>query len=530
MTDPRPISLFPQDKDGPHLHTQIHSVEKNTKKPVTKKAVVRRRKNTHIACVNCSKWHLSCEASRPCHRCVSKNIADTCIDVPRKRTKYLDGISDAQWKHSLAPNNNNNNNNTVVSKPVMSIARRGIATSPSNPRQDFIPAGSPNTNQHSPKEKTPSISPSYDMSSNYNSPSESANAPTFAYPSQFQNVYKNLLGPNSDEIINSGANLFMDHFPLVPVQSTNHSLDFKRYSDVSTPSSDSPLPDSPNTSSFRYDAATNQYYLNNTNKAYPEIIPIIQAKHPPVYKDPSTSNLVDKPGFNASLVLAASFPHNNKNFTNSNFIKSNSHWEHSLRYSKPMDIYTKIDQPFSHTRGFHYLLSYIKKRFPRDDVVSMCRSLAEFRPVFLESAVTLTEEDMIFVEQSYQRTLLEYTKHISKVGVPTCIWRRNGQISYMNEEFEILTGWTRKELLNKMTFIVEIMDDDSVRSYFKTFSTIAYKDFKGCEQMKTCRLITPIKGQVIACECIWTLKRDFAGLPLMIIANFMPTFQLQHTP
>ena len=96
------------------------------------------------------------------------------------------------------------------------------------------------------------------------------------------------------------------------------------------------------------------------------------------------------------------------------------------------------------------------------------------------------------------------------------------RISYINEEFEILTGWTREELLNKMTFIVEILDDDSVRDYFKTFSSVAYKDFKGCEQMKTCRLLTPLEGQVVNCGCMWTLKRDISGLPLMILGNFMP--------
>lgn len=129
---------------------------------------------------------------------------------------------------------------------------------------------------------------------------------------------------------------------------------------------------------------------------------------------------------------------------------------------------------------------------------------------------------MIFMEQCYQRTLLEYVKFIAQIGTPTCIWRRNGQISYVNEEFEILCGWTREELLNKMTFIVEIMDDESVRDYFKTLSKVAYRDFRGSEKMKVCRLLSPIKGKIIHCCCMWTLKRDVSGLPLMILGNFMP--------
>lgn len=152
----------------------------------------------------------------------------------------------------------------------------------------------------------------------------------------------------------------------------------------------------------------------------------------------------------------------------------------------------------------------------------MCRSLAEFRPTFIAIAVTLTEEDMIFMEQCYQRTLLEYDQFISQMGTPTCVWRRNGQVSYVNDEFSLLTGWTRADLLFKMTFIVELMDDESVREYFKTFNRVAYRDFKGSERMKTCKLLTPFRGREVECCCIWTLTRDVFGLPLMIIGNFMP--------
>ena len=95
-------------------------------------------------------------------------------------------------------------------------------------------------------------------------------------------------------------------------------------------------------------------------------------------------------------------------------IQNNCELFHSLRYKTPMEIYTLISQPFSHTSGFHSLLTYLRRRFNKRDLVEMCRSLAEFRPIFIACSVTLTEEDMIFMEQSYQRTLLELSLiHIS---------------------------------------------------------------------------------------------------------------------
>lgn len=497
----------------------------------------RRRKNTHIACINCSKWHLSCDDSRPCKRCIVKNIQDTCVDAPRKRAKYLEGISDDLLKtegQQIATSPNNTNRE--IPKPLMAIARIAASssmspmpttsppqyvTSPNNPLAKAN-SQSPTNGVSSPQLYNPNSPPYYKLYRT-DTPSSRANAPTFAYPSQLNNVYKYLLGPNSEEIINIGTNLFMDHHPLVPVNVPSNSLDFKRLNHDPSATSENMNTQS-TTQEVRYDVATKQYYLSTASKSYPEILPLIQATHPTdIPKDTPITELIDNPTLRTSIVLATHFPNNKHGVS---VTKCNNNWEHALRYDKPMEIYSLIDQPFSHTRGFHYLFLYIKKRFPKEDVVEMCRSMAEFRPIFLNCAITLTEEDMIFVEQSYQRTLLEYSRHISKVGVPTCIWRRNGQVSYMNEEFELLTGWTMAELLNKMTFIVEIMDDDSVREYFKTFATIAYKDFKGSQQMKVCRLLTPIQGTLVECECIWTLKRDFAGLPLMIIANFMPTFQL----
>lgn len=271
------------------------------------------------------------------------------------------------------------------------------------------------------------------------------------------------------------VDLFTTHFPLLP-QEVNNSR-FRRR--------------------IHFDANVRQYYLNDKT-TFPEILDQIEPKPKSI-----------------SLALDISSP-------DARAVQNFPDVPHSLRYATPMEIYTLISKPFSHTSGFHSLLQYLRSRFNREDIVEMCRSLAEFRPTFIAIAVTLTEEDMIFMEQCYQRTLLEYDQFISQMGTPTCVWRRNGQVSYVNDEFSLLTGWTRADLLFKMTFIVELMDDESVREYFKTFNRVAYRDFKGSERMKTCKLLTPFRGREVECCCIWTLKRDVFGLPLMIIGNFMP--------
>ena len=53
------------------------------------------------------------------------------------------------------------------------------------------------------------------------------------------------------------------------------------------------------------------------------------------------------------------------------------------------------------------------------------------------------------------------------------------------------------------------------------FLKIAFGDFLGAT-MTECTLLTPKKDSKIRTGCMWTLKRDVFGTPMMIIGNFLP--------
>ncbi|KAL3229090.1 Transcription activator of gluconeogenesis ERT1 [Nakaseomyces bracarensis] len=517
------------------------------------------KKNTNVACVNCSRNHASCESKRPCTRCIKKGIANTCIDAPRKKRKYLEGVESALITrdpssgnlsnlnynggigiHAGIPNgmlqapytpqyqdyNNGNHRSKFLSNAAdseYSILSNIIRQDSTNKRNDrdfgqqnygngrYATYTGPNSEVNTPSSAshTPnamngpqSLSPGNNKVFNVDITQQNtfAHKPPQPYPSSNMNIYSILLGPYGSDIVSSHVNLYANHFPLVPYPTADGTINFKRIY------AHDPLSKTEKTDSF-YNSKINQYYLNNDCMTLPEL----------QYK--LDNNKIEKRENNPDYAMSVSLecvppdiarPYNNVE------------WDHSLKYATPVEIYKLINEPFSHTPGFRHLLIYLRKRFNQRDLVSMCQSMAYFRPIFIACSIALTEEDMIFMEQCYQRTLLQYVKFIHEIGTPTCVWRRNGQISYINDEFEILTGWKRDELLNKMTFIVEIMDDESVREYFKTFSRVAYNNIKGSEQMDICRLLSPIKGQVIECKCMWTLKRDMSGLPLMILGNFMP--------
>lgn len=199
----------------------------------------------------------------------------------------------------------------------------------------------------------------------------------------------------------------------------------------------------------------------------------------------------------------------------------------SATRKRPGDIYTNVKNPFAYTLGYRRLFRYLKQRFEREQMIQMAQCMSRYRPSFIACTNSLDRDDLVFMEQCFQRTLLEYEKYIGASGTPTAVWRRTGQIAAVGKEFCILTGWSRKQLLHRDgpqdgqgMFIVEVMQDESVLEYFQMFSDISFGDSRDA-MMSEC-MLRSATGQTIRTASIWTLKRDVFGIPMMIIGNFLP--------
>jgi hypothetical protein len=46
----------------------------------------------------------------------------------------------------------------------------------------------------------------------------------------------------------------------------------------------------------------------------------------------------------------------------------------------------------------------------------------------------------VFIEEAFERMLLDYDRVFSAMGVPACLWRRTGEIYKGNREFTELVG------------------------------------------------------------------------------------------
>jgi hypothetical protein len=187
------------------------------------------------------------------------------------------------------------------------------------------------------------------------------------------------------------------------------------------------------------------------------------------------------------------------------------------------EVYGNVNKPYDYKEGFHHLVKYVKGCMEKKNILRICRALAQFRPSFMAILIHLSEEDLIFMEKCFQRTLTEYEKLINFSGTPTVVWRRTGEIALVGKEFSLLTQWPRDQLLSKKTYIYELMDNSSAVEYWEQFSLIAFDTSQQCV-MTTCKLISH-QGTTVPCAFCFTNKRDIFDVPLAIVGNFLPLFE-----
>ena len=49
-------------------------------------------------------------------------------------------------------------------------------------------------------------------------------------------------------------------------------------------------------------------------------------------------------------------------------------------------------------------------------------------------------QDLVFIEEAFERLMLDYDRVFSCMGIPACLWRRTGEIYKGNREFAELVG------------------------------------------------------------------------------------------
>ncbi|KAJ2440127.1 Transcriptional regulator of nonfermentable carbon utilization, partial [Coemansia sp. RSA 2337] len=90
----------------------------------------------------------------------------------------------------------------------------------------------------------------------------------------------------------------------------------------------------------------------------------------------------------------------------------------------PAEVYSSVTEPYKYYKGFHFFFRHISDRMDKKDIMRVSRAIAHFRPSLVSQLRNLTHDDLVFMEKSFQRALMEYEKLIGFIGTPTVVWRR----------------------------------------------------------------------------------------------------------
>ncbi|OKL55716.1 Transcription activator of gluconeogenesis [Talaromyces atroroseus] len=576
---------------------KVDGAARDTQKPASnsKDPSRPRRKKARRACFACQRAHLTCGDERPCQRCIKRGLQDACHDGVRKKAKYLHDAPDGALMPG-AGGGYFNQGNGLPKNATNNFAPNGNNAQQPQPKPNNIytgstPAPAPtfNANGSFDANTTPSQVLTDSASMNPGPFTATPASPTFSISAS--SAIPNISQPASDMAPGTGAaqnsfGAFFDpsdpalfNFDLASMNFGNRygALEFGMLGHMATGAGDTPpsdsgaqrgsigqrsnsqqfgtpapgtFTDSPNQQSFMFgDPVLNEWSTGqNPNRMglygqggmhllqqqQKQDAPHAYAIGSGAFASPSSTTSP-----HTSTAPAAAFeesPMKTKTVISTPHLRHQSLYTTSnkRRLREPSAIYESVKEPYSYTGGFHKLIAYIKRRFSPPKTVRIAKALASIRPSFIATTKTLDQDDLIFMERCFQRTLWEYEDFINACGTPTIVCRRTGEVAAVGKEFSILTGWKKEILLGKepnmnvntgnpqssepnpfssslsrssggasgpgprlfnqdnsntaAVFLAELLDDDSVIEFYEDFARLAFGDSRG-SVMNTCKLL-----------------------------------------
>ncbi|KAI9304771.1 hypothetical protein BJ944DRAFT_202171 [Cunninghamella echinulata] len=184
-------------------------------------------------------------------------------------------------------------------------------------------------------------------------------------------------------------------------------------------------------------------------------------------------------------------------------------------------------KPYNYVSGYARLQKYMDNNMSASSRQRILNVMGTFRPAFRSVAQSLTDIDLILVEEAFERLLLDYDRVFSSMGIPACLWRRTGEIYKGNKEFASLVNVPIETLREGRLCIYELMAEESAVNYWEKYGNIAFDP--GQKAVLTSCLLKnpePDNTSVISCCFSFTIRRDKYNIPTVIVGNFLPV-QLQ---
>ncbi|KAH9948531.1 hypothetical protein B0H21DRAFT_820854 [Amylocystis lapponica] len=424
-----------------------------------------KKKKANRACFHCQKAHLTCDDSRPCQRCIKRGMAANCTEGHRKKAKYL------------------------LDEEELELLKRTKSADSSSKSAEPTPMPQ---SQSEPQFVPPDPMFSYPSSQSYTLSSEGANleysilsailgnSPDSGTTGSPSGTHAHPHGQPSSSYATAGSSssLVNATWPAEPYGTSAQAsangypqAGSSTYSEppIGIPPSETTLPSAlqtsaaavpvsvsvPMTSSQDYNAPTSAGYTNTS----------FSQQQSASVSQPGTSRpypYTDYSGEHASAQYSAQ-PTNGASSSNSappygrprglsSTLRAERPWAGptmglAVANTSAQAVYDSVTKPYDYTEGYHFLMK--------------------------NAAV---EEDEVFVEKCFQRSLIELDKLVSFSGTPTVAWRRTGEICLVGPEFCMLTGWEREELVGRRKYIYELFENQSVVEYWENFANHAFEN------------------------------------------------------
>ncbi|KAH8093940.1 hypothetical protein BXZ70DRAFT_372435 [Cristinia sonorae] len=521
-----------------------------------------KKKKANRACFHCQKAHLTCDDSRPCQRCVKRGMADNCTEGHRKKAKYLLDEEELEaLKHQKSGD---------TSKSADSIQHTGQSQPPQQPGSYMPP---PN----------PSMYASYDAPASYPGyPTPSTNGgATLEYSiiSSILNPSAPPAGPSQNgqsrppqpaaAYVSQTPGLVTAQWPAEPQYNAGgQSASSNGYGSSGTPSTSFGPPARPsNSSDMSPPSVTESATYMRLQNSFGSTPPTSYSRPSPSSGDPSSSMSYDyqngqqaqtptsttmsygSPGIGAPFQRTRSGP---STWTASSVMttvdggmgQGSSNGANGSGGSagaggyangtaavatvggqvrEATSVYKMVTKKYDYTEGYHFLMKHISCRgFEKNDILRIVRALAIFRPSLIALQMPMTEEDEVFIEKCFQRSLVELDKLVSFSGTPTVAWRRTGEICLVGPEFCMLSGWEKEELVpvGRRKYIYELFENQSVVEYWENFANHAFENTTQ-SVYSHCVLLRP-NGSPVPCTFCFSIRRDIMDLPSLVIGQWLP--------
>ncbi|KAG6378309.1 hypothetical protein JVT61DRAFT_14030 [Boletus reticuloceps] len=247
-----------------------------------------------------------------------------------------------------------------------------------------------------------------------------------------------------------------------------------------------------------------------------------------------------------------------------------------------------VTSPYDYTEGYHFLMKHlptrpipdvppvlVRDRFEKNDILRIVRALAIFRPSLIALQMPMTDEDEMFVERCFQRSLIvgrffsvqdphpdmlqRNSKSLSRTAVrPPSFGVAPGEICLVAPEFCMLTEWPMEELIGKRKYIYEVtprsfllllflftarartdatlptpphspllatsplslqlFENQSVVEYWENFASHAFENTTKAVYSH-CVLLKPSGAPLPATFC-FSIRRDIFDLPSIVIGEY----------